>query len=204
MISVLSNMMNTSSSTIVDELSRHCRSGPSTATAFFYFDFNNKDTLSRAVLKSVIKQLAVQCASTPQPLESLFSANEQGTHRGPSQEDLMSTLRTIISNFRAVYIAFDAVDECPERSSFLKVLREVHDWNLDTLHLLATSRKEGDIQKALSGLVSHEVPMDESLVDSDIQMYVSRRLVEDVEFSMCSEDEKGMVKTTLTQGVHGM
>jgi hypothetical protein len=197
-------MMNTSSSTIVDELSRHCRSGTSIATAFFYFDFTKKDTLPNAVLKSLIKQLSTQCANTPHALESLFSTNERGAHRDPSQEDLMSTLRTIISGFQAVYIAFDALDECPERSIFLTVLREVHDWNLDTLHLLVTSRKERDIQKALGGLVSHQVPMDKSLIDRDIQVYVSRRLVEDVEFGMCSEDEKEMVKTTLTQGGHGM
>ncbi|KAF8515201.1 hypothetical protein JB92DRAFT_2915804 [Gautieria morchelliformis] len=192
-------------STIVEELSNHCHSDPSLAMAFFYFDFNHKDTPPDAVLRSLIEQLSMQCVSTPQALESLFSKNEQGhTHRAPGQEDLMSTLNSIIGSYQAVYIVFDALDECPERSRFLKVLREGHDWKLDALHLLATSRKEGDIQKALSGLVSHEVPMDEGLVDGDIQVYVSRRLVEDVEFSMYSADEKEMVKTALTQGAHGM
>ncbi|KAF8466287.1 hypothetical protein JB92DRAFT_2022963 [Gautieria morchelliformis] len=191
-------------STIVEELSHHC-SDSSLAMAFFYFDFNNKDTPPDAVLRSLIVQLSMQCASTPHALESLFSKNEQGhTHQAPSQEDLMSTLKTIIRGFQAVYIVFDALDECPERSRFLKVLREGHDWKLDTLHLLATSRKEGDIQKALSGLVSHEVLMDKSLVNGDIRVYVSRRLVDDVEFSMYSAHEKEMVKTTLTQGAHGM
>jgi hypothetical protein len=46
--------------------------------------------------------------------------------------------------------------------------------------------------------------MDKSLVNGDIQVYVSRRLVEDIEFSMCSADEKKMVETTLTQGAQGM
>ncbi|KAF8515200.1 hypothetical protein JB92DRAFT_2915802 [Gautieria morchelliformis] len=192
-------------STIIEELSDHCRSDSSLAMAFFYFDFNNKDTLPDAVLRSLIEQLSMQCASTPHALESLFSKNEQGhALRAPSHEDLMSTLKTVIGSFQAVYLVFDALDECPERSRFLKVLREGHDWKLDALHLLATSRKEGDIQKALSGLVSHEVPMDEGLVDGDIQVYVSRRLVEDVEFSMYSADGKEMVNTTLTQGAHGM
>ncbi|KAF8507399.1 hypothetical protein JB92DRAFT_2793512, partial [Gautieria morchelliformis] len=192
-------------STIVEDLSLHCRSDLSLAIAFFYFDFNNKDTLPNAVLRSLIEQLSGQCASIPHALESLFSKHEQASaHQHLGQEDLMSTLKTIIKSFQAVYIVFDALDECPERSRFLKVLREVHDWNLDTLHLLATSRKEGDIQKALSGLVSQEVPMYESLVDGDIHVYISRRLVEDVEFRMWSADEKEMVKTTLTQGAQGM
>ncbi|KAF8493152.1 hypothetical protein JB92DRAFT_1208461 [Gautieria morchelliformis] len=192
-------------STIVEDLSHHCRSDTSLAMAFFYFDFNNKDTPPDAVLRSLIEQLSMQCASNPPCSGSLFSKNEQGhRHQAPSQEDLMSTLKTIIRSFQAVYIVFDALDECPERSRFLKVLREDHDWKLDTMHLLATSRKEGDIQKALSGLVSHEVLMDETLVNGDIRVYVSRRLVEDVEFSMYSAHEKEMVKTTLTQRAHGM
>ncbi|KAF8517224.1 hypothetical protein JB92DRAFT_2714257, partial [Gautieria morchelliformis] len=110
----------------------------------------------------------------------------------------------IIRNFQAIYIIFDALDECWERSRFLKVLGEVHDWKLDTLHLLATSRKEGDIHKVFGGLVSHEVPMDECLIGGDIQVYVSRRLVEGVEFRMCSAGEKEMVMTTLMQGAQGM
>jgi hypothetical protein len=197
--------MNASSSTIIEELSLHCHSDPSLAIAYFYYDFNNKDALPNAVLRSLIVQLSLRCASAPHALHSLFSQNERdGVHRDPGQEDLMSTLRTIIRSFAAVYIVFDALDECPERSGFLKVLREVHGWKLDALHVLATSREEGDIQKALGGLVSREVPMDETLVNGDIQVYVSRRLVEDIEFSMCSADEKEMVKTTLTQGAHGM
>ncbi|KAF8530660.1 hypothetical protein JB92DRAFT_2694798, partial [Gautieria morchelliformis] len=114
----------------------------------------------------------------------------------------MSTLKTIIRSFHTVYIVFDALDECPERSRILIVLREVHGWKLDTLHLLATSRKEGDISKALTGLVSQEVSMDESLVDHDIQGYVSRRV--DIEFSMCPAEEKEMVKSTLMKDAHGM
>ncbi|KAF8486642.1 hypothetical protein JB92DRAFT_2799171, partial [Gautieria morchelliformis] len=192
-------------STIIEQLSHHCSSDPSLGVAYFYFDFRNECTQPDAVLRSLIKQLSVRCASAFHVLESLFSQSEQGgAHPAPDQEDLMSTLKTIIRSFQGVCIIFDALDECLERSRFLKVLREVHDWKMDTLHLLVTSRKEGDIQKALSGLVSHEVPMDESLVDRDIQGYVSRRLVEDVEFSMYSADEKGMVKTTLMEGAQGM
>jgi hypothetical protein len=46
--------------------------------AFFYFGFINKDTPPDAVLRSLIEQFSVQCASMPHALESLFSKNEQG------------------------------------------------------------------------------------------------------------------------------
>ncbi|KAF8478235.1 hypothetical protein JB92DRAFT_1856021 [Gautieria morchelliformis] len=192
-------------STIIEELSIHCSSDPSLAIAFFYFDFTNKETLPNAVLRSLVEQLSVQCGSTPQALESLFSKNEQGdAHLDPGQEDLMSTLKMIIRGFQAVYIVFDALDECPERSRFLTVIRDIHGWEFGLLHLLATSRKERDIEEALSGLISQEVPMDEKLVDSDIQVHVSRTLENDVKFSMCSAEEKEMVKTTLMEGACGM
>ncbi|KAF8511999.1 hypothetical protein JB92DRAFT_3117576 [Gautieria morchelliformis] len=78
--------------TIVEELSLHCRSNPSLAIAFLYFDFNNKDILPNAILRSLIEQLSVQCTSIPHTPESLFSKNEHaGAHRGTGQEDLMAT-----------------------------------------------------------------------------------------------------------------
>jgi hypothetical protein len=173
--------------------------------AFFYFDFNNKDTLPDAALRSLIEQFSVQCASMPYALQSLFSKNEQGgAHRQPGQEDLMSTLKAIIRSFQTVYIVFDALDECPERSRFLAVLREIHSWEFGLLHLLATSRKERDIQEMLGGLSSHEIPMDESLVDSDIKVHVTRTLEDDGKFRRYSPEAKKMVKTALMKDAGGM
>jgi hypothetical protein len=74
----------------------------------------------------------------------------------------------------------------------------------DTLHFLVTSRKERDIEEALDRMFSHEVYMHESLVDADIRVHISRTLDDDKRFSMCSAEEKGLVKTTLVNGAHGM
>ncbi|KAF8490589.1 hypothetical protein JB92DRAFT_2819701, partial [Gautieria morchelliformis] len=192
-------------STIIEELLLHCRSDPSLAIAFFYFDFNisSKDTPSDAVLRSLLKQLSAQCPAIPNTLDTLYSESV-AANRSPAHGQLLSTLKSVIGHFRAVYIVFDALDECPERSRFLKVVNEIHAWRVDGLHLLATSRKEGDIDRVLKGLVTHEVSMNESLVDPDIKVHISRTLLEDIEFSMCSEDEKEMVETNLMKGAHGM
>ncbi|KAF8478788.1 hypothetical protein JB92DRAFT_2800863, partial [Gautieria morchelliformis] len=190
-------------STIIEELLCYCSSDPSFAMAFFYFDFNNKATLPDVVFRSLIEQLAVQSTTIPHALETLFSKNA-GARRSVAQEELMSTLKSIIGSFKAVYIVFDALDECPKRSRFLAAIKDMHDWKMDTLHLVATSRKERDIEDTLSGLISHEVPMDEKLVDGDIRVHVSRTLEDDVKFSMFSAEEKDMVKTTLMEGACGM
>ncbi|KAF8519180.1 hypothetical protein JB92DRAFT_2675349, partial [Gautieria morchelliformis] len=99
---------------------------------------------------------------------------------------------------------FDALDECPDRHRFLKLIKEIHGWNFDTLRLLATSRYEQDIEKTLRDLVSHQVSMDEGLVDSDIRVYVSRALKDDNKLSKYSAEKKETIKTTLIDGAHGM
>ena len=191
------------SSTTIEELSRHCRSRPSFAIAYFYFDFQSKDTSLRAVLQSLIKQLSLQCSRIPEVLEKLFTQNANG-YQPATLEELTSTIMSIIGDFQEVYVVFDALDECPERDELMILLRKLHDGKLDTLHLLATSRKERDIEDTLKTLVSHEVPMDESLVDGDIRVHVSKILETAIEFRMCSVEEKDKIKTTLIDGAHGM
>jgi hypothetical protein len=197
--------MNPLSSTIIEEISIRCRSDPSLAIAYFYFDFNNssKDILGDAILRSMIKQLFIQCATIPSTLDRLFAENA-AANRPPAHRELMFTLKSIIADFRAVYIIFDALDECLERSGFLKVVEEIYNWKLDALHLLATSRKEGDIEESLSGLVSHQVPMQEDLVDRDIRVHVSETLKCDSRFKKFSTEEKDLIQTTLIKDAHGM
>jgi hypothetical protein len=194
--------MTGSSSTIIEDLLGHYSSDPSIAVAFFYFDFNNEDTTLGVVLRSLIQQLTMQSTTTPHALETLFK--NASPHRMVAYEQLMSTLKAIIASFQAVYIVFDALDECLDRRRFFKAIRDIHDSELDTLHLLATSRKEQYIKNMLDGLISHEMAMKEGLVDSDILVHVTRTLEDDAMFSMYSPEVKEMVKTTLTRGAFGM
>ncbi|KAF8476263.1 hypothetical protein JB92DRAFT_1882864 [Gautieria morchelliformis] len=136
-------------------------------------------------------------------LAKLFS--DKKGQESPSLEELKSTLKSIIGTFeKNVYIIFDALDECPDRHQFLELIKEIHGWNFGTLRLLATSRYEKDIEKILWDLVSHEVSMDEGLVDSDIRIYVSRALRDDNKLSKYSAEKKEEIETTLSDGAHGM
>ena len=100
-----------------------------------------------------------------------------------------------------MYIFFDALDE--DRREFLTLLKQTHGWGIGTLHLLATSRREEDIAKVMSTLVSRELFIDESLVDGDIRIHVSETLDHDKDFERYSA-EKRMIKSALTEGAHGM
>jgi len=190
------------SSTIIEEISRHCKSGSLLAFAYFYFDFNDTDTRLNGILRSLITQLSLQFGSTPGALEKLFSENTEG-HQPATPEKLVSTLKSIVGSFQTVYIIFDALDEYPKRVELLTLLRDFHNWGLGTLHILATSRNERDIAETLDSLVSHRIPM-EGFVDGDIRVYVSHTLDHDLKFQMCSAEEKKMIETTLISGAHGM
>jgi hypothetical protein len=186
------------SSTIIEELASH-----SLVVAYLYFDFYSKDIQTHSVLRALIQQLSSKCTSIPDGLEKLFSSCAD-SGQSPSPEELKSTLKSIMSSFENVYIVFDALDECPSRPEFLTLLEEIHGWDVDTLRILATCRKEQDIEETLSRLVSHQVFMDERFVDGDIEVHVSRILDDDIRFSRCSPDMKENIKATLMEGAHGM
>ncbi|KAF8519162.1 hypothetical protein JB92DRAFT_2808791 [Gautieria morchelliformis] len=191
-------------STIIRAISGHSKSNPSIAVAFFYFDFRNKDIEPHSLLRALIKQLSLKSTHTFNYVAKLFSDKNNG-QEWPSLEELKSTLEFIIGTFeKNVYIIFDALDECPRRHQFLELIKEIHEWKLDALHLLATSRDEQDIEKTLRVLVSHQVSMDEGLVDSDIRVYVSRKLKDDNKLSEYSGEKKETIQTTLIAGAHGM
>jgi hypothetical protein len=78
----------------------------------------------------------------------------------------------------------------PGTIQVLTAIQGIQNWELDTLHLLVTSREEQDIEDTLSGLISHEVPMDGKLIDSDIRVHVSRTIEDNTKFRMFSAVER--------------
>ncbi|KAF8489415.1 hypothetical protein JB92DRAFT_2836085 [Gautieria morchelliformis] len=189
-------------STIIEDVSRRCQLDPSVAFVYFYFDFRSSDTRPNDALRSSIKQLSLQRPTIPVALAKLFEANEEG--RPPTPEQLMATLKAIIGTFQNVYIVFDALDQCPQRDELLTMLREIHGWGLDTIHMLASSRRDRDIEETLDTLISHQVPMDACLVDDDIRTHVCKTLDHNIKFRRCSPEEKQLIESTLINGAHGM
>jgi hypothetical protein len=71
----------------------------------------------------------------------------------------------------------DALDECPrhggEMVELLAALAEIRHWNPPGLHILATSRKEPDIEEALTPLLTcSSVCIQTNQVDEDIRKHV--------------------------------
>jgi hypothetical protein len=196
------------SSTILQNILQYSSDDPAKAVAYFYFDFNDPEKQSpELMVRSLICQLSQQCIKIPTTLEALFSSCKNG-RRQPSVDSLLEALCSLINEFPQSYIVLDALDECTNRTELMAILEKVAGWKLDELHLLATSRKEHDIECSLESIVDTQntICLQDELVDRDIFTYVRQRLSSDKSLSKWQKDPqtRHQIETALMKGAHGM
>ena len=110
----------------------------------------------------------------------------------------------MVKIFKSTYILLDALDECTDRKDLLEFMEAIKDWNIDSLHLLTTSRKENDITKSLESLVTCQLCIQSALVDADIRIYVLDKLSNDPGLKKWSIDVQKEIENALTKGANGM
>jgi hypothetical protein len=197
-------VLHSASSTIIQELIGHCKSNPSFAIAYFYFDFRDRGKQSHEhLLRSLVTQFSVQCPSTPEALERLYSSNQDGRWQ-PAANALVTTLGNIILSFQQAYIVVDALDECTDKEELLGLIEEIINWKTDTFHILVTSRKEREIDKCLKDVVSNQMDIQSSLVAADIQIHVHEKLHKDPKLRKWPEKVLAEVEIELMDRAHGM
>ena len=113
-----------------------------------------------------------------------------------------------------MYLILDALDECPNtsgvpssREQVLKLVKELVDLRLPSLHICATSRPEVDIQDTLASLASHSVSLhDENGQRKDIIEYVRSVVYSDSVRAMkrWRDADKALVIKTLSEKADGM
>jgi len=151
----------------------------------------------------LIEQLAGQSAKACACLESLFSRCHDGKEQ-PTQDTLEVTLQLMLDEFRETFIIVDALDECQERGELLLLLNNLKFWGAGKLHVLATSRRERDIEEALASLVTSEVCLQSALVNVDIGTHISERLQNDAKLKKWPANVQEEIKHTLIEGAQGM
>ncbi|KAK2789888.1 hypothetical protein FQN52_005851 [Onygenales sp. PD_12] len=198
-------------SSAIDKIESLCYSDPSKALAYFFFDFNDSSKqTATSMVKSMITQLCQQRPDIPHALEYLYQKCRDGGH-SPTWQDLKDVLPVCSEPFKDVYIMVDALDECPtrnnEREGLLELLREIHDWGRDELHLLATSRREVDIDEVLVEIVAQKmetpVSIQDDMHDKDIRLHISKQLMSP-KFKTWPKKIKQEVEEALGQEVDGM
>jgi hypothetical protein len=118
---------------------------------------------------------------------------------------LTLTLQHILGGFQQAFIILDALDECKgkEREELLGLLKNLIDWKVEDLHVLATSRRERDIEETLEPLVTGQVCIQSALVNPDIHIHICERLQNDPKLKWPKNVQEEIEKT-LMDGAHGM
>jgi hypothetical protein len=192
------------SSSIIEDVWHHCQSDPSFAIAYFYFDFSDKEKQqSKNLICSLITQLSSHNSSCPDALAKLYSRNLNG-QRQPTSEDLMIALKGILGGFQHAYLILDALDECQDCEELLLLIEKMTEWKLGTLHILATSRKERDIDDCVGPRVSARVDLHSALINADIQTHLRERLRNDPKLKKWPVKIHVQIEAALMEGAHGM
>jgi hypothetical protein len=160
------------------------------------------------MLRSILRQLFQQKSSIPDPLLDLFKKHKPFRTK-PSLVEWKAALRSVLEMTGQSFILIDALDECPvannERQDLMELLKTIHGYGLPNVHILATSRKEQDIEQALAPIISiPPVGIQNTVVDEDIRTYVTRQLTDDPFLKNWPQAIQMEIEKKLVEGSFGM
>lgn len=171
---------------------------------YFYFDFQSREKqLVQSFWKSVIFQLFSQNDQTSSIVQELYNSHSRGSTT-PTLQELKATARQMFERSPTVYLVLDALDECEDRRNLLEGLKDLRDWNQEHVHILATSRRETDIEDSLGTVATDTISLEECVVDGDIVSYVRHQLQHDEKLSRWPDDVRKEIEVTLLEGAKGM
>jgi Ankyrin repeats (3 copies)/Ankyrin repeats (many copies) len=139
--------------------------------AYIYFDYKITDQTDDNIVRSLLKQLLVQSKVIPSDLESHYN-DCCSLSKSPDGAIFSQSLFSSIANFSSVYILFDALDECSDKtfneiSALIRRLKDTKE-----LHVFCTSRPHIDFKDALH---THDVHLIQAH-DDDVKNYLSIRV----------------------------
>lgn len=169
------------------------------ASAYYYCHFGRSQDETGPFLDWITAQLCQQAAFIPRELEKAYNSE---LHSGTRAQ--LEILAAVLDRFDVVFITIDAIDESMPYDNLLDALIHLMtEPRFDKLRLLLTSREYFDIEQAIK---PHAVslPMENRLVQEDIQTYISSRLSKHhVFYSWPAEFLKEIAKA-LAQRANGM
>ena len=178
------------------------------AVLYFLFDFKDIDKQQHdGMVCSLLSQLSMHCAIVPPLLEELYSSCMDGG-REPTLEALLNTLHQIATTFEKVFIIVDALDECDARFELMAGMEELFSWKDADMRILATSRRERDIEEFMLPLTKdrYRICMESALINDDIRAYVHDQLRTNKKLKRWQKDPivQMEIEDTLLKKVHGM
>ncbi|KAJ5338580.1 Pfs NACHT and ankyrin domain protein [Penicillium brevicompactum] len=150
----------------------------------FFFDFadNEKQTIDQ-LLRTLSHQLYSRNPSCRPDLDKLFISCENGGQQ-PGHQALAATLLQMLRHCGKVHIIIDALDECKTRREVLRWIEDIFRSGIPSVRLLATSRREGDIESELERWLEQQsiLSTQEESVNHDIREFVHSQLLSEPGF----------------------
>jgi Cdc6-like AAA superfamily ATPase len=192
------------SSTVIENVRLYCKSAGNAALAVFYFSFSdNRQQSFESLLCSLVAQLGWK-----EPGRSMLQREYDKPNRNlPEITMLEEILLSSTSQYDEVFLALDALDECPEsegaRRNMLDGLERLSE-KASNLRIFATSRELRDIRQCMDSLEAEVVTISSRPVDADIGRYVAGELSRDRKLSRLDEDTKTLIMETFARNADGM
>ena len=170
--------------------------------ALLFFDYADlEERKFGSMLRSMLAQLLLHSVKPSLEIEKLYTTCRDGDKQ-PTLPMLSATLVYSLQNCGESYIVLDALDECSEKAEIMSWVRQYNTWKRPKIHLLATSRRDMNIDKTMSQL--HTKGLDVSFPDKEIITYIRERLATDTELSLWSPLVKSEIEESLVSKSNGM
>jgi pheromone shutdown protein TraB len=185
---------------VIEELLSFDAEGPQ--LFFFYCDYQEAEKRDPSMLlQSILFEMIERIGKAKKlPLPSTIVATIKRCSLTKSVD--MSSLQVLIcglaKELNDVFLVLDALDECNNRTELLYVLR-----NLSTcMRLFVTSRDEQDIRTSFGGYVKHQIWIQQSDTQEDLEAFVNQQIQERLHARFLHLVPK--VRQVIVDEAHGM
>ena len=190
------------SALIIDHLWKEFQHDGDTGIAFIYCNYNRQQeqTLGN-LLASILKQLVQDQDALSTEVKLLHKRHIDKRTR-PSDHELMTVLRSTVSNYNRTFIVCDALDECSGEESIRTRLLHVLFALQKQQHanILATSRPLPDVTTAFKDDLSVEIRASEG----DVRNYLESHITELPKFVLRNEKLQEEIVKAIADAVDGM
>jgi hypothetical protein len=183
---------------------QHQQSQSDTAVGYFYFDFNDVEKQSsKKAIRSLLFQFIQQVPNGLQGLKHLHQKCGSGQQQ-PAEEAIHSLFQDEMGRVASKYIIIDALDECTDSEDLLTFVGDLAESKLKGLRIMATSRRERDIEERLKPIADHNINIQSAVVDKDIRNYVQDRLATDSKLKKWPASVQDEIATVIMEKANGM
>ncbi|THV45515.1 hypothetical protein BGAL_0479g00010 [Botrytis galanthina] len=199
-------------STVIDHIQQLCKQEINVVITYWYIKFDNLTTQSVSnIIRSWIRDICSNRRDTPQTLKDAYAHCNNGQQQ-PAIKQLMEILKSVVAGLQDVYLVVDALDEYPktERDSILETLKDIHQWEINSIHIFITSRAEDDIRFHLDKMRERDVSdscqsikVQDPNITEDIKKFLNEN-ISNFRQTMWSSDFKDEVVESVARQADGM